>query len=72
MWTVNTPPSPTRDHRSATNRKGLIVPEAYGYTFVPVVHGFRLGNGDLLWSILMWGADGRISRGQLLLRIRPL
>lgn len=35
--------------------------EAYGYTFMPVVHGFRLGNGDLFYSILLW-RDDRISR----------
>ncbi|WBB73599.1 hypothetical protein O7602_28700 [Micromonospora sp. WMMD1128] len=36
--------------------------EPYGYNFVPVVHGFRLGNGDLFYSLLGWGPDGRISR----------
>ncbi|MQA98481.1 MAG: hypothetical protein GEV11_29245 [Streptosporangiales bacterium] len=36
--------------------------EAYGYDFMPVVHGFRLGNGDLFYSILLWQDDGRIGR----------
>jgi len=36
--------------------------EPYGYDFMPVVHGFRLGNGDLFFSILSWQDDGRIGR----------
>lgn len=39
-----------------------IVLEPYGYDFVPVIHGFRLGNGALFYSMLMWGPDGKISR----------
>ena len=33
---------------------------AFGYDFMPAIHGFRLGNGDLFWSALRWDADGRI------------
>jgi hypothetical protein len=36
--------------------------EAYGYDFMPVVHGFRLGNGDLFLSFLGWDEDGLIGR----------
>jgi len=36
--------------------------EAYGYDFMPVVHGFRLGNGDLFYSVLLWQDDGKIGR----------
>ena len=36
--------------------------EAYGYDFMPVLHGFRLGNGDLFYSILQWQEDGKIGR----------
>lgn len=41
--------------------KGVRI-ETYAYDFVPVIHGFRLGNGDLFWSLLTWDADGRICR----------
>ena len=34
---------------------------AYGYDFTPAIHGFRLGSGDLYWSALRWGADGKVS-----------
>lgn len=36
--------------------------EPYGYDFMPVLHGFRLGNGDLFYSVLLWQDDGRIGR----------
>jgi hypothetical protein len=36
--------------------------EAFSYDFIPVLHGFRLGNGDLFYSILSFGDDGRINR----------
>jgi hypothetical protein len=43
--------------------KGVTI-EAYSYDFIPVIHGFRLGNGDLFWSLLMWDAQGRICRDE--------
>lgn len=36
--------------------------ETYAYDFIPVIHGFRLGNGDIFYSILSWQLDGRIGR----------
>lgn len=42
----------------AANSVGLT---GFEYDFMPVVHGFRLGNGDLFLSQLRWGADGKIS-----------
>jgi hypothetical protein len=41
---------------------GNIKIETYAYDFMPVIHGFRLGNGDLFYSILSWQADGKIGR----------
>ncbi len=35
--------------------------QAFGYDFMPSLHGYRLGNGDLFYSILLWQEDGRIS-----------
>jgi hypothetical protein len=35
----------------------------YAYDFMPVVHGFRLGNGDLFFSMLSWDKDGKIGVG---------
>jgi len=34
--------------------------QAFGYDFMPVLHGYRLGNGDLFYSILQWQDDGKI------------
>jgi hypothetical protein len=48
--------------RSAVARNRKITLQAYGYDFMPVLHGFRLGNGDLFYSILCWGDDGKIGR----------
>ena len=45
----------------AVKERGIHL-EAYGYDFVPVLHGYRLGNGDLFYSVLMWDSDGRIGR----------
>jgi hypothetical protein len=33
---------------------------AYAYDFVPTVHGYRLGNGDLFISFLKWQDDNRL------------
>jgi hypothetical protein len=41
-----------------------IVVQPFGYDFLPFLHGFRLGNGDLFYSMLMWGSDGRLSRDE--------
>jgi hypothetical protein len=38
--------------------------EPYGYDFMPALHGFRLGNGDLFYSLLSFQEDGRIGREQ--------
>jgi hypothetical protein len=35
--------------------------QPYGYDFMPVLHGYRLGNGDLFYSLLKWSADGKLS-----------
>jgi hypothetical protein len=35
--------------------------QAFGYDFMPSLHGYRLGNGDLFYSILLWQDDGQIS-----------
>lgn len=35
--------------------------QAFGYDFMPSLHGYRLGNGDLFYSILLWQDDGKIS-----------
>lgn len=42
----------------ASNR-GVVV-EAYGYDFLPGVHGCRLGNGDLFFSVATWSPEGLI------------
>jgi hypothetical protein len=34
--------------------------EAYGYDFMPVLHGYRLGTGDLFYSVLRWQDDAKI------------
>ena len=46
--------------KSASAVKRGIKVETYGYDFAPVLHGYRLGNGDLFYSILMWQADGNL------------
>lgn len=43
-------------------RAQKVVLEAYTYDFVPALHGYRLGNGDLFYSILKWDRSGAISR----------
>lgn len=35
--------------------------QAFGYDFMPSLHGYRLGNGDLFYSVLLWDEDGHIS-----------
>jgi hypothetical protein len=32
--------------------------QGFPYDFAPAVHGFRLGNGDLFLSVLLWEANG--------------
>jgi hypothetical protein len=48
--------------QSPTVIKQNIKLEGFGYDFMPFLHGFRLGNGDLFYSLLMWSDDGKISR----------
>lgn len=36
--------------------------EILKYDFVPAVHGFRLGNGDIYISNLLWQGDGRLGK----------
>jgi len=36
--------------------------EVFEYDFVPSVHGFRLGNGDVFISQVLWQADGKIGK----------
>jgi hypothetical protein len=50
-----------RDELVASGRKIDI--RTYAYDFMPVVHGFRLGNGDLFVSTLSWDKNGRIGGG---------
>jgi len=40
-------------------QRGIAI-EAYGYDFLPAVHGFRLGNGDVFISVLLWQPDGKL------------
>jgi hypothetical protein len=35
--------------------------QAYEYDFMPSLHGYRLGNGDLFYSILYWDENGLLS-----------
>jgi hypothetical protein len=35
--------------------------KAFSYDFMPSLHGYRLGNGDLFYSILHWRPDGKLS-----------
>jgi hypothetical protein len=35
---------------------------AYAYDFVPTVHGYRLGNGDMFISFLKWQDDNRLGK----------
>lgn len=34
--------------------------QPFSYDFMPSLHGYRLGNGDLFYSILHWDADGKL------------
>jgi hypothetical protein len=45
-----------------TFKERRITIEAYGYDFMPVLHGYRIGNGDLFYSILSWQSDGKMGR----------
>lgn len=46
--------------RSASASKRRIKIETYGYDFSPSLHGYRLGNGDLFYSLLLWQPDGNL------------
>lgn len=35
--------------------------QPFAYDFMPSLHGYRLGNGDLFYSIVRWQADGKLS-----------
>lgn len=50
----------TRDNLAKIGRAVTI--QTYAYDFMPVVHGFRLANGELFVSFLSWEDDGRIGR----------
>lgn len=43
---------------SATQRQITI--QTFGYDFAPALHGYRLGNGDLFYSIVLWQPDGNL------------
>lgn len=45
-----------------TIRAQHITLQAFGYDFMPSLHGYRLGNGDLFYSILLWQEDGNIGK----------
>ncbi len=45
---------------SPTARLNRINLRAFSYDFMPSLHGYRLGNGDLFYSILLWQNDGNI------------
>lgn len=40
---------------------GRIKLETYAYDFAPVLHGFRLRNGDLYYSLLLWDESGKVT-----------
>ena len=49
-------------NQASALRRNKIILEAYGYGFAPTIHGFRLGNGDLFHSLLLWDeAIGQLS-----------
>lgn len=51
--------------RASTNAeltKRRIKLETYTYDFVPHIHGFRLGNGDLYISYLLWRDDNKVDK----------
>jgi hypothetical protein len=59
--------------RDTLKRQGQdILLEAYGYDFTPVIHGFRLANGDLFFSVLAWQQDGKIGRESYSYHFLPL
>ncbi|RZQ60264.1 hypothetical protein [Amycolatopsis suaedae] len=41
------------------------------YDFVPVVHGFRLGNGEIFLAYLQWSESGRVRPFEFYERIAP-
>jgi hypothetical protein len=43
----------------AATKKNVTL-KAFSYDFMPSLHGFRLGNGDLFYSILHWQTDGHL------------
>jgi hypothetical protein len=45
---------------SSTTQAKKINLQAFGYDFMPSLHGYRLGNRDLFYSILLWQGDGKI------------
>lgn len=48
-----------RDGQGADHRHEI---EVYEYQSLPAVHGFRLGNGDVFISTLLWKSDGRLGK----------
>jgi hypothetical protein len=36
--------------------------ELFEYNFTPAIHGFRLGNGDIYISTLLWQEDGKLGK----------
>jgi len=46
--------------QSSAIRANNIKLEPYGYDFMPSLHGYRLGNGDLFYSMLLWQPDGKL------------
>lgn len=44
----------------AAQQKNICL-KPYVYDFMPSLHGYRLGNGDLFYSILYWRPDGLLS-----------
>jgi hypothetical protein len=44
----------------AANAKNVTL-KAFSYDFMPSLHGYRLGNGDLFYSIVHWQANGQLN-----------
>ena len=47
-------------HAAEGNAKRHV--EVYHYDYMPSVHGFRLGNGDVFISNVLWQRDGRLGK----------
>ena len=58
MTTVNR----IREFRDSQGKEHHHMIELFEYEFAPAVHGFRLGNGDVFVSTLLWLPEGRLGK----------